>query len=379
MTHRFTIKALVFGVFLLSAAFLSAVSSVEAASNPYCANGTELTYYEFMMARGSGAITVSLVADEVTRIATSTITNNTGCTFPNSLSSYMMFDQTLSGQKYYSGTVAQSYSTTSVQVIPLPNCMTQIDLWYGQAPMELLDSNPYYTEFGPSVMTWTYTHNYGGWQYAQGKFCTNEDIPPPSRLIVDKITYPSGDVTSFAVALNGTGFITGSSTGAVTDSLNQEFVVTHGTYSVTEEVPEGWTQVSSTCNDVVVGVGETKTCTIVNQKIVESVGWCSPGYWKQPHHFDSWVGYTPNQLFSSVFENAFQGKTLLQVLQLPGGKLNALGRFTVNALLNSTKLENPEYATAQVISLFNAAYPGTNADYEKLHKDFIADENCSLN
>jgi hypothetical protein len=41
---------------------------------------------------------------------------------------------------------------------------------------------------------------------------------------------------------------------------------------------------------------------------------CTPGYWKQPHHFHSWVGYTPGQLFSSVFVNAFPGKTLLEVL-----------------------------------------------------------------
>ena len=28
---------------------------------------------------------------------------------------------------------------------------------------------------------------------------------------------------------------------------------------------------------------------------------CTPGYWKQPQHFDSWVGYTPSQSFEAVF------------------------------------------------------------------------------
>ncbi len=63
---------------------------------------------------------------------------------------------------------------------------------------------------------------------------------------------------------------------------------------------------------------------------------CTPGYWKQSQHFDSWPApYTPSTLFSSVFADAFPGLTLLQVLNLGGGKLNALGRHTVAALLNS--------------------------------------------
>lgn len=91
---------------------------------------------------------------------------------------------------------------------------------------------------------------------------------------------------------------------------------------------------------------------------------CSPGYWKQSQHFGSWSApYTPGTLFGSVFENSFPGKTLLQVLSQGGGGLNALGRQTVAALLNS---ENPNisfaYTRAQVISMFNAVYPGGNYD-----------------
>ncbi len=59
---------------------------------------------------------------------------------------------------------------------------------------------------------------------------------------------------------------------------------------------------------------------------------CTPGYWKQSQHFDSWTGYSPSTQFSAVFENAFPGKTLLQVLEQGGGGLNALGRHTVAAL-----------------------------------------------
>src|SRR5690349_16245059 len=70
---------------------------------------------------------------------------------------------------------------------------------------------------------------------------------------------------------------------------------------------------------------------------------CTPGYWKQSQHFDSWPSdFGPNDLFFGGFENAFPGKTLLQVLSQPastGGQgqqaLNNLGRHAVAALLNA--------------------------------------------
>ena len=114
---------------------------------------------------------------------------------------------------------------------------------------------------------------------------------------------------------------------------------------------------------------------------------CTPGYWKQSQHFDSWTApYTPGTLFSSVFENAFPGLTLLQVLQLRGSdgdaqnQLNALGRHTVAALLNAASgVVDYEFTTAQVIAAFNAVFPG--GDYEG-QKNIFATENesgCPLN
>ncbi len=53
---------------------------------------------------------------------------------------------------------------------------------------------------------------------------------------------------------------------------------------------------------------------------------CTPGYWKQPHHFGSWTSpYTPATLFADVFEDAFPGMTLLDVASQGGGGLIALG------------------------------------------------------
>jgi hypothetical protein len=96
---------------------------------------------------------------------------------------------------------------------------------------------------------------------------------------------------------------------------------------------------------------------------------CSPGYWKT---HSAWPApYTPGTLFSAVFENAFPGKTLQQVLALQGGGLNALGRQTVSALLNAQANDvNYELSPLDVITQFNAVFPG--ADYTTLKNSFEA-------
>jgi hypothetical protein len=108
---------------------------------------------------------------------------------------------------------------------------------------------------------------------------------------------------------------------------------------------------------------------------------CTPGYWKQPQHADSWPApYTPNTLFSAVFEDAFPGQTLDDVLSNGGGGLNALGRHAVAALLNAASSGvSYNLSTAQVIDAFNAVFPG--GDYESLKNQFEAFnvQGCPLN
>jgi hypothetical protein len=98
---------------------------------------------------------------------------------------------------------------------------------------------------------------------------------------------------------------------------------------------------------------------------------CTPGYWKQSQHFDSWQQYSPNQKFDTVFADAFGDMTLLQVLEQGGGGLKALGRHTVAALLNTTS-SGVDYAyiyPTTVINFFNDAYASGN--YEGM-KDIFA-------
>jgi hypothetical protein len=52
----------------------------------------------------------------------------------------------------------------------------------------------------------------------------------------------------------------------------------------------------------------------------EEPQWCSPGYWRQPHHLWAWAatGISPDELYNDYFTPALVGNpTLLQVLQSP--------------------------------------------------------------
>lgn len=99
---------------------------------------------------------------------------------------------------------------------------------------------------------------------------------------------------------------------------------------------------------------------------------CTPGYWKQVHHFDSWTApYTPNTMFADVFDNAFPGMTLKNVLRQGGGHLKALGRHTVAALLNAASDDvSYDLSASQVITLFNDKYPDPDGDYNGLKNTF---------
>jgi hypothetical protein len=111
---------------------------------------------------------------------------------------------------------------------------------------------------------------------------------------------------------------------------------------------------------------------------------CSPGFWKNTNAAN-WqkAGYSPTTLFSAVFENAFPGKTLEQVLGESGGGLNALGRQTVAALLNAGAIGTDyEYSQQAVIDKFNAVFPNGNFEAQKADFEQYIDTNgraCPLN
>src|SRR5206468_2416878 len=84
------------------------------------------------------------------------------------------------------------------------------------------------------------------------------------HLIVQKTTNPAADPTVFTINASGSGTITGGGAGTVTDTLDQDYEVTAGTYSVAETVPTGWSKTGDTCQNVAVATGQTQTCLLTN-------------------------------------------------------------------------------------------------------------------
>jgi len=117
---------------------------------------------------------------------------------------------------------------------------------------------------------------------------------------------------------------------------------------------------------------------------------CTPGYWKQSQHFDSWPApYLPTTKFSAVFGSVITVRlggtttvtdpSLLNALRASGGNINAAARHVVAALLNGAS-DGVAYnlSAAEVISLWQSTYPG---DVEEM-KDRLAmynEQGCPLN
>jgi hypothetical protein len=88
---------------------------------------------------------------------------------------------------------------------------------------------------------------------------------------------------------------------------------------------------------------------------------CTPGFWKQDQHFDSWPVPTTTTLAGAGFTNTGwpAGTTLLQALSFQGGPTvqdakNILLRAAAAAYLNSFAVDYP-LTTAEVVSMVNDA------------------------
>jgi hypothetical protein len=95
---------------------------------------------------------------------------------------------------------------------------------------------------------------------------------------------------------------------------------------------------------------------------------CTPGYWKQEQHFDSWgpTGFTTDQELEDVFDVpdalGLDDTTLLQALNFGGGSgVDGAARILLRAA---------------VAALLNAAHP--DVDYAQSTADIIADVNAAL-
>lgn len=125
--------------------------------------------------------------------------------------------------------------------------------------------------------------------------------------------------------------------------------------------------------------GEDCDCECCNPPAEEG---CTPGYWKQDHHFDSWpAALAPEDLFVDVFGiDAFPDQTLLDVLEQGGGGLIALGRHSVAALLNSLS-DGVDYSLSDTRVLGGFEHAWDTGDYNKMKDNFedANEEDCPLN
>lgn len=108
---------------------------------------------------------------------------------------------------------------------------------------------------------------------------------------------------------------------------------------------------------------------------------CTPGYWKQEQHFDSWVGYAPADSFGTVFgvTPRVPGTTLLEALMATGGDEFALQRHATAALLNAVSSVDYAFSVPEIMAAVQYAY--SSGDFEGV-KDQFAFENelgCPLN
>jgi hypothetical protein len=107
---------------------------------------------------------------------------------------------------------------------------------------------------------------------------------------------------------------------------------------------------------------------------------CTPGFWKQSQHFDSWVNYNPSDDYETVFGvNASFTLTLLETLGQGGGGEIALGRHAVAALLNAN---NPDvdyaFTEAEVIQLVQDAYDTGDFNGAKDELEEQNEQGCPL-
>ena len=95
---------------------------------------------------------------------------------------------------------------------------------------------------------------------------------------------------------------------------------------------------------------------------------CTPGFWKQDQHFDSWPVPTSTTLAGAGFTNTGHSPstTLLDALSFQGGntlqeKKDILLRAAAAAYLNSLAVNYP-LTTAEVVSQVNAALASNDKD-----------------
>jgi len=115
---------------------------------------------------------------------------------------------------------------------------------------------------------------------------------------------------------------------------------------------------------------------------------CTPGYWKQPQHADSWA-VDINTTFLEVFGRSIEIKikkqgsiyepTLLEALNANGGQVNMAARHAAAAYLNAVSSVNFDMSANTVIESFQTSFDSDN--YGVLIQNLVDfnEQGCPLN
>lgn len=109
---------------------------------------------------------------------------------------------------------------------------------------------------------------------------------------------------------------------------------------------------------------------------------CTPGYWRQSHHFDSWIptGYAPGDSYNTTFAVNGSFDTLLDAVWARGGQERALARHAVAALLNAAHPDiNYAYTVDEILAGVQAAYASGDFNPFKDALDTANNAGCDLN
>lgn len=262
----------------------------------------------------------------------------------------------------------------------------------------------YFGVFAPDAPTITLAMNATANANVRFKNVESND-PPPARLRVEKTAvngtvkigsplaytikvFSEGPGTATNVTLNdplpaGAGITWSTSnvnctiTGSAPQTLNCAFgdMAAGAIATVTVTGTTGYqTQCGNYNNTVFVNadnhptVQSSATIAVTGCKTKELEG-CTPGYWKQKHHFGSWIGYIPTSRYNAVFGvNLFSNSTtLLDALSTGGGDKARFGRHSTAALLSAANNHvNYGMTAAEVIAAVKQAVSKGSAAMDKL-------------
>lgn len=151
-------------------AFLPVFSNIAQAS-ANCASSV-MSFDEFKRFQSAGLVSNKAQINVGSTHATVSIFNRTNCNMPVSFVSWKMYDRNPANQvRFDSQSITIPANSSRNLSVNLPDCMAQIDAYYGSVPATPVNDKPF-------LLAWDFSQNNGGGlSDASGNFC--RDIPPP--------------------------------------------------------------------------------------------------------------------------------------------------------------------------------------------------------